>query len=148
MSHELDFLCWLTGRWLKISACAGRVSDLEIASEDTAGILMQTERCPIITLQLNYTDRLGAREIIINAQNLTAKVDLLTSTLKTLKGEEKFEVGRSDTYRKMHENLISGCYDHLCSVEQAIDILKLISAARESAFRGERISNSVGMCWA
>ena len=39
--HELDYLRWLMGNVKEVCALTGRLSNLEIDSEDTAEILLQ-----------------------------------------------------------------------------------------------------------
>ena len=60
-SHELDYLLWLGGRWRRVAALGGRLGDLEIASDDCWGLLLELEACPVATLQINYLDRPGVR---------------------------------------------------------------------------------------
>ena len=66
LSHELDYLNWLFGPWQALTALGGHYSSLAGDSEDVFCLLLKMENCPAVTLQLNYLDRTGRREILIN----------------------------------------------------------------------------------
>ena len=47
-------------------ATGGKVSKLAISSDDMLCLLMETENCPAVSLQVNYLDLVPRREIIVN----------------------------------------------------------------------------------
>jgi len=53
LSHELDYTCWFLGPWTRLAAIGGRFGNLEIDTDDGFAILMATERCPMVTVNLN-----------------------------------------------------------------------------------------------
>jgi predicted dehydrogenase len=55
--HELDYLSWLMGRGVEVKAISGKLSDLEIATEDTAEIVMRFENGVIGSAHLDYVQR-------------------------------------------------------------------------------------------
>jgi predicted dehydrogenase len=64
LSHELDYLTWLLGDWQNLTARGGKFSDLEIDSDDVFTLLWETERCPVVSLTMNYLDTTLLREFI------------------------------------------------------------------------------------
>jgi len=133
LSHELDYLCWLLGRWESVTAIGGHFSPLEISSDDIFAVTMTTSTCPIINLQMNYLDRVGRRFILINTDNHTIEADLVKGVVTIDRASETFAVGRDLTYRAMHEAMISGDEESLCALEDGGEIMRLIEAVEHSA---------------
>ncbi|WP_251963760.1 Gfo/Idh/MocA family protein [Salinibacter ruber] len=134
LSHELDYLNWLLGGWSQVAALGGQFSQLQIDSDDVFILLFETERCPAVTLHLNYLDRGPHRSIRVNTTDHTLEADFIDGTLAvdgTLVSE--YELERDETYRAEHEAILNEEYDRLCTVEEALDVLDLIEAAEKSA---------------
>lgn len=129
LSHELDYATWLLGQWKKVSALGGHWSPLAIDTDDVFTLLMQTERCPAVTIHLNYLDRVPRRQILINTDNGTFAADLTHGALYQNSQMEKFEVSRDETYLYQHKAVIKGEDEFLCSLEEGMETLKLIQAA-------------------
>jgi predicted dehydrogenase len=136
LSHDLDYLGWMTGSWQRVAAVGGHMSPLEISSDDMFFLLYESERCPVIGVQLNYLDRLGRRHVIVNTAEHTYEADLVRSSLK-IDGEElHFPVERDTTYRAMHAAMLSDNPMQACSVQEALHTLALCDAARDAAATG------------
>lgn len=136
LSHELDYLTWLLGKWQRVSALGGHFSSLEIDSDDIFALMLVTPSCPVVTLQLNYLDRLGRRSILINTSNHTIEADLVRGTITIDLEMESFVIARDDTYRTMHEAILSGNTDTLCTLDEGTETLRLIAAAENAARHG------------
>ncbi len=134
LSHELDYLGWLCGDWTALTALGGHVSALEIDSDDLFVLLMQSERCPVVTIQVSYLDRVARRRIVINTQEHTIEADVLNGTLAINGVTESLVVERDQTYREMHQAMLSEDFANLCTAEAALATLQLIESA-ESANR-------------
>src|ERR1700754_728268 len=46
LSHEMDYVQWMCGRWRRLTAAGGHMSSLEITSDDIFSLLVETERAP------------------------------------------------------------------------------------------------------
>ena len=133
LSHELDYVHWLFGPWRRITASGGHVSSLEINSEDAYSLIMETEHCPLVSIHMNYLDRMPRRELVVNTEHLTIRADLIANTL-TINGSSKsFHVGRDDTYRAQHHAMLNKQLEGLCSVTEAIETLETIGAAEKAS---------------
>ena len=141
LSHDLDYLLWLTGRWRSVAAWGGKVSNLEIQASDVYGCVVRTQRCPVATVQLNYFDRIGRREIILNSEQTSFHADLFRGELKINDESMSFSVGRNDTYRALHESILNDRGEDLCDLEQGIEVLGLVDAAERSASENRFIEN-------
>ena len=136
LSHELDYLTWILGKSKRVSALGGHLSSLEITSDDIFALMLVTEACPVVTLQLNYLDRLARRFILINTSKHTIEADLIGGIISLDRDVETFVVARDDTYRLMHEAVLSGIAGNLCSLNEGVETLRLIEAAEFAAKHG------------
>lgn len=140
LSHELDYILWICGDWKAAAAMGGRYSSLEISSDDAFGLLVETERAPVVSVQMNYLDRAGRREIIMITDDVTFRADLVAGTLQTDGAVETFDVPRDLTYRDQHRQAMIGS-DNLCSVDEAMSVVRLIEAAESSAAGRKWVEN-------
>lgn len=140
LSHELDYLCWLLGGWERVSAIGGHFSPLEITSDDIFMLLMATPLCPAVAVQLNYLDRVGRRLLIINTAKHTIEADLVKGKVKLDNDSESFAVERDQTYREMHEAILSGKTGTLCTLDEGLEALRLIAASESAANKREWVT--------
>jgi predicted dehydrogenase len=140
LSHELDYLGWIFGAWKTVTALGGHVSSLDIDSDDLFVLLMQTERCPVLTVQLSYLDRVVRRRIVVNTERHTIELDLVAGSISIDRSVEALTVERDLTYREMHIAMLNGLSGVLCSVDEGLDTLKLIENAERSSQRKEWIT--------
>lgn len=141
LSHELDLLNWLLGGWQKMTALGGHYSSLEITSDDSFAILMSTKRCPVVSLQLNYLDRVGKRRILINTDEHTFEADFTTGLLLMDGHPENYLVDRDYTYREMHRALLDGDTDTACTFAEGFEVVKMITAAERAVAEATWITN-------
>ncbi|MCS6765713.1 MAG: Gfo/Idh/MocA family oxidoreductase [Candidatus Protistobacter heckmanni] len=133
LSHELDYLTWMLGGWNRVAAIGGQYSPLEIDSDDVFALLLATPRCPVVSVQLNYLDRLTRRFFLINTARYTIEADLIRNTLTVNEDVEVFSSERDQTYINMHMAVQAGEKNTLCSLEEGLDVLRLIDAAEDAA---------------
>lgn len=141
LSHELDYLCWLLGGWKYVTALGGHYSHLAIDSDDVFSIMMETPKCPVVTVQLNYLDRVARREILINTDRQTVKADLIQGTLSINENSEKIEAERDFTYCAQHHAILNKNYGPLCTLKEGLEVMRLIEAAEMSMHQKVWISN-------
>lgn len=133
LSHELDYLNWLLGGWQRVTALGGHLSPLEISSDDAFALMLTTAACPVVTLQVNYLDRLTRRFLLINTAQHTIEADLVRGTITIDRDTETFALERDQTYRLMHEELLSGKGETLCTIGEGYESMRLIEAAEYAA---------------
>lgn len=132
LSHELDYALWLFGPWKRLTASGGHLSHLEIDSDDAYTLLMETQRCPLVSIHMNYLDRVPRREILVNTNKNTVKVDLIKNTIAVDGVHESVTVARDDTYRAEHQAMLVGNAEGLCTLEEAMETLVTVDAAERA----------------
>ena len=142
LSHELDYATWIAGSWKKIAAIGGKFSKLRIDSNDVYSLLLETDRCPAVAIQINYLDRKSRREVIVNSEGLSIKADLIANTLEVNNTLARFDVERNLTYLLQHRSILEGESSNVCTLRQGLDILKLVYAAELAASRQVWIDRS------
>jgi predicted dehydrogenase len=138
LSHELDYLNWILKGWNQLTAAGGHLSNLEIDSDDIFSVLFESHRCPVVSVQLNYLDSTVRREVLALTDQGSIRADLVKGTVEftdeTGKFKtETFECGRDDTYISLHRAALAGDDDFLCSLDQGLDVLRIIDAAETAA---------------
>lgn len=139
LSHELDCLLWLGGDWRRVAAIGGRFGPLEIRSDDTWAALFELERCPAATVQVNYLDRPGRRQVTVNTAAHTYFADVGRGILARDGVEQAFKVERDDMYLAQHRAMLEGDGSRLCSLAQGERVMQLIMATERAAAQGSWI---------
>ena len=136
LSHELDYVALLAGAWTRVSALGGHVSGLEIETDDIFGLLMQTQRCPVVLCQMNYLDRNVRRDCTIQYEGGTLYLDFVRSQLVHNGTVQTFALERNEMFEAMHSAAWAPDPQGLCSFEEAVQTLELIEASEKSSREG------------
>lgn len=128
LSHDLDYTTWMLGGWRHLTAQGGHVSDLEITSDDCFMVVMDTPHCPLVSLQLNYLDRVSRREILVNTAQHTIRVDLMAGSFAIDTEVEVISTQRDVTYDAMHTEMLSGDATTCATAREGLDVMDLLAA--------------------
>lgn len=132
LSHELDYAQVLGGDWRRTVAAGGHLSDLEIESEDAVTLLIECARCSLVSVHLNYLDRIPTRKIFINGPGMTISADLISGEYALNQNREVIVVDRDHTIREQHFAALSGDDRFLCGIDDGLTTMRLIDAAHKS----------------
>jgi len=138
LSHEIDYLQWIFGCIVNFKAINDKISDLEITSDDFFTLIGKTTEDIIINLSLDYISKIPMRRIIINCLNKTIVGDfndnsIYIKTIDSLSEKISFEnVDRNYSYKKMHLDIIENKFENLCSINEGLEVLKIINAVPEN----------------
>lgn len=134
LSHELDYLNWLLGPWQALTSLGGHHSSLEGDSDDVLCLLIQMVHCPNVSLQVNYLDRKGRREILVNTDQHTYHLDLMKHEFtRDQEPVTSLSLKRDETYRSQHYDILENHGKSCCSLPEGLEILKMIDEAENSA---------------
>jgi len=139
LSHELDYTNWLLGGWTHVTAQGGKYSDLKITSDDCFSVLMSTARCDGVTVQMNYLDRKSRRTILVNTNQHTYHVDLLNGIYTVDNVDECVNVERDIVIDDMHKDILEGSSSVCATLEEGLDVMRLIQAVEISSKKREWI---------
>jgi predicted dehydrogenase len=127
LSHELDYLTWILGKPIMMHAFGGKYSSLEIRSEDVVGISAQFEKCPVVTVQLNYLDRLGRRECTVVTDSHTFHADLVNSTFRIdADAPLVLNTSRLEMLQALHSSMIDDVPPSICTESEGLALLRYI----------------------
>jgi predicted dehydrogenase len=63
--HEIDYLGWFLGPLADVACLEAKVSDLEIDAEDTVALLLRAASGAVVTVHLDYTQRVKRRRCAV-----------------------------------------------------------------------------------
>ncbi len=133
LSHELDYMTSVCGSWRRVAALGGRFSTLEIDSDDIFSLLVETERCPVVNVHVNYLQDRPQREMIAITDTGTVRADLIANTVTVGDDVKHFNVGRDESYLGQHKAMLKSNDEFLCSANQGLEIETLIAAVEQAA---------------
>lgn len=128
LSHEIDYLRWLFGDVISIQASGRKVSDLEIDVEDVVSLHMEMQRCPHVSVDLNYLDHIGQRSL------------KLISNRKTMNMDIQLKTDRDLPFREMHSAILGGSSSDVATREDGVALSKVVRAAEISMKEGRRVT--------
>lgn len=135
LSHEIDYAQWLFGPIERLTAVGGHASELEIETDDSFAILAVAERCPSLSLSLDYLDRKPERSVRVQTRRATFRADFRAGLL--LENEEAImNIGpqhRDAQYLALHRAVLGGDAASLCTLEEGEAVVRIIAAAEAAA---------------
>ena len=131
LSHELDYALMLFGEITRISALDEKASSLAIDADDLYTAIGKSEKGTTLNITLDYISKTPIRRIVIHTDRITLEADLVASTMRVWNESGDTEsiqesVERNDTYRKMHEALLFGDANRVCSLKEGLATMRLI----------------------
>ncbi|NND90429.1 MAG: gfo/Idh/MocA family oxidoreductase, partial [Granulosicoccus sp.] len=87
----------------------------------------------MINLSLSYLDRPARREIHVLTSDATLGVDMIAGTLMEDGKIEHYPVAPDATYGAMHQALLSGDTEFVCTLDEGLNVLVLIEAIERAA---------------
>ena len=132
LSHELDLALFLLGDWKRATAMGGHYSDLKIDSDDQFAVLMETERCPVVGVHMDYLSRSTHRGFDVTCADMTLRADFMAGMLTVDGTVEEFPLERDITYRRELEAMAVGDPTP-CTYGQGLALVELIEALEQCA---------------
>ena len=130
--HEWDYLTWIFGMPTECLGIAGRFSNLEINSNDTALYVAKNEKLTF-ELHLDYFGRKTQRTLEIFTQDETIQCDIVGGTVTYLKEGKTFDFNSERNTFQMAEikhffDIAEGRRANDSSVRHGVEVLKLTKA--------------------
>jgi hypothetical protein len=109
------------------------MSELTVDSDDAWGILGQFSRCPVVTLQLNYLDRIGQRTMTFVTRSRTIRADLIAGTINCNGVTTEIGSDRDGPIEAMHRAVIYDDGEDVCNWEAGLQVVDMIAAIERAA---------------
>lgn len=136
LSHEIDYVLWLAGDVNKVNCLTGRVSDLDIDTEDLAEINCEFTSGAIGHIHLDLLQRPPRRGCRISGSKRSFEIDLLARRLRDDAGKTIANGEGQDCYRDEMNSFLAyadGSEWQGCTLVEAVRVMDVIAAARRSA---------------
>lgn len=142
--HEIDYVRWLFGEVQSVACVAGKLSRLEIDTEDTAGILLRMETGVIAEIHLDYVQRIYTRNCEVIGDGGTVRWDYAAGDLRVYSAGkwEVFEDPPGWLPNQMYVDEMSHFLGCLQGTEQpvldlsgALRVLEIAIAAKNASAR-------------
>jgi len=135
LSHELDYVQWLTGSISVQYVVNQKVSNLEIDTDDLLLLSGKTDQGSHLQICLNYFTQNSLRQIIIDGDEISLQADLIKNNLLVVEKGEIYnysfeELQRNDTYKKQHEAILKNNLSSICTYQEGLKTMQLINRIR------------------
>ncbi len=151
LSHPIDYLRWIFGEMVTVSSVLGEQNVLGIEVEELADVVIRFQSGILCELHLNYLQRPPAHFLEIYGSEGTISWNSISGMLKLYRVDDQswethplprtFE--RNDLFlaeMRHFIQIVSGNQAPMCSLEDGIQIQKIITAFYKSAEVGKKIS--------
>lgn len=131
LSHELDLARFLFGDILDFDVTGKRSGLLEVDGPDSLKITATTPSCERLEILLNYLDEPAQRTTTLITDGKTTRADYVHNIWKQDDVMTIIDVQRDDTYRAMHEAVLSGDLKTCATLDDGLRIVQLIDRLEE-----------------
>ena len=148
LSHELDYANWFFGPFDKVQAVLQNSGTLNIDVEDGAELLLQTSTELTVSIHLDFYSKTPKRHCRVQTTTGELIWDALKQAIRwtdaTGQTTEKLipwkEMSCSGRQLLHFFECVQGISQPLVPIEQGIQVMKMIDAARESNDSGRRVA--------
>jgi predicted dehydrogenase len=128
LSHEIDLIQWLAGELDEVKSFQGKISNLEINSDDIVSFIGKTKSNTLITCSMDYISKTPIRRLIIHTVENTYELDLIYSTING----KKIITDSLESYKKMHNEILFERIKNICSYEEGLSVMKTIQKVQDN----------------
>ena len=147
LSHEIDLGQYWFGEYKKIFAKVLKISDLDINVDDSTDIFAEMKNKIILKINMDYLNPLGIRKGEIFFEKGLLKYNFLKKEIifidyKNKENEILLKINHYDyneQYKLQMINFLIKNNKELCSLEEGINVLKVIDKCEESNRKGRMI---------
>jgi predicted dehydrogenase len=149
--HSLDYLPWLVGKKVEsVWGFAAKISDLEVTADDTAKIGLRFEGGALGSLHLDYNQQPPEHEFRVIGTNGTLKWNLADGAVRVYRTDKKdwdvFPLPEGWERNVMFQqqtkhfvDVVKGAAQPSCTLEDGIQVQRIIAAVHESQTTGKLI---------
>jgi predicted dehydrogenase len=150
LSHPFDYLRWLLGEVVEVSAQTGQRGGFELDVEDTAHVLLRFASGVLATVSLDYVERPAAHRLhLVGRDGLIAwdggtgvarLHDAATGAVLSVSPPAGFDRNSMFVDEMRHfAACVQGRETPICSLDDGVKALRIALAAKRSAAEGQTI---------
>lgn len=132
LSHELDYIGLLWGKWRRLAALGGTFGALVGDTDDCWSVVGETDRCPCLSMHIDYLHRPARRDIHVVCEGKTIIADLVANTLMIDGVVTLYAVDRDMTYRLQLDAFLGVSKGGLCSFAEGLETVNTIAAIEQA----------------
>jgi len=138
LSHEIDLLLLIAGKWSSCASCLTKSLALEVDAEAVAHSMFEFESGVTAQVHLNYLEKSLRRSLTVQTNKSTYILDFARQQL-WVNGALELEVSsnRDLPYKLMHERLLFSTEDknssEPCSFDEGIKVVHCIESLKFAA---------------
>ena len=131
LSHEIDYIIFLFGKFRILNSINNKISNLKINSNDNLILNGLSKNKTHINIFLNYYGYENSRKCFIYSKNETVEVDFIKNCIFFFNKNKSFikkfpKISKYYTYELTHKYILDGDYDKICNFNEAKVVLKKI----------------------
>lgn len=136
LSHEIDYVQWLSGQINEIKSYQVKISDLEINSDDLTMLIGKTNKNILVNISIDYISKNTHRKLFVETFEHTYELDFISAKLikKNKTGLEEIysfsNLERNYMFEKMHLDIFNK-QKNICTFEEALFVMETISTIQE-----------------
>jgi predicted dehydrogenase len=149
--HSLDYLPWLVGKVNSVWGSLSKLSDLDLEVEDTAEIVIRFENGSLGSLHIDYAQQPPSHRIEVGGTLGRVECDLQSGTMRfygvAVKEWEEHDVPDGWERNAMFVaeiqhflDVVSGQAEPACTLEDGVQVMRLIAAVQASNKSGRAIT--------
>ncbi|MGP1360333.1 Gfo/Idh/MocA family protein [Campylobacter sp.] len=129
LSHEIDYVTWICGKFKSIQSFQGKISDLQITSDDLCLIFGKTNKNVVANISIDYLSHMTHRNVRVECEASTYELDFIKGTL-IKQGDKKqifnmSNLARNEMFLAMHKDVL-GEQRYICHFSEGQDTMGAI----------------------
>ena len=129
LSHEIDYVTWICGKFKSIKSFQGKISDLQITSDDLCLIFGKTNKNVVANISIDYLSHITHRNLRVECEASTYELDFIKGTL-IKQGDKKqifnmSNLARNEMFLAMHKDVL-GEQRYICHFSEGQDTMDTI----------------------
>jgi len=146
LSHEFDYNEWLFGKIISINGTYGKISDLDIDSEDICDVIIKFKNRIIGKVHLDYFSRSNERIIKIFTPSEEIITDLLNNNIRIINDKdeyiETFEFEIDSVYEQQLQYYLDGVENNSNEISNLKEAKELLETLLKFKNQNKILTNS------
>ena len=149
LSHEIDLGQYWFGKYNEVFSKILKISDLQIDVDDYASIFAKMEKNVVLNISMDYLNPISERNgsilfekglLSYDFNNLEIRFAEYGGNIEWQTVEQLIDYDYNHQYESQLRHFLSGDNTQICSLEEGIDVLNIISKCEESNKKGVSIN--------